>query len=111
MKMYEYDIECLKGFFCICLRDLETNRWVVFQLSAYKNNLDAMVKFLSTSEIDYLIGYNSLSYDMQIIEYILRYNQKWFDLSNKEILAKIYKFSQNTINRSNHEMKPIYWEK
>lgn len=111
MKRLEvYDIECLKCLFLYQGLDINTGEESEFELSHYRNDLYALCKHLIDSDIDYAISFNGLSYDAQVLQYILDNYHKWVDLDNKQILSLIYKFSQKCISDSNYDLFPHYRE-
>ena len=59
--------------------DPETKAFRGFEISAYRNDLFALVKFLDENKHVYLVGYNCLNYDSQILEYIIRNYEQWSD--------------------------------
>jgi hypothetical protein len=118
MNIWIYDIETLKEMFLLCARPTiregqeakKTCENVSFEVSSRKNELDALVKFLRDTPIDYMVGYNNVNFDMQVVEYILRNHQKWHSITNMEIVGLIYKFAQNVIHDINFELFPPYRE-
>ncbi len=90
-----YDLETLKGFFLFCGKVRDGEKFE-FHISIYRNDLYSFIKFIDESNFLWC-GYNVLSFDSQIIQFILDNYEKWFDLSNIEIISKIYDFSQRVI--------------
>ena len=112
------DIETLKCCSMFGFYDFENNKWSIFEISKFKNDLYAFVKFYSKSNWDRVVWYNGIDFDTQVIEYILRNYEKWFDLSGLEIADLIYQQAQKVIDNKNYgvfnefrtefmEVKPI----
>lgn len=68
-KIWFWDLETL-SIFTATFVDRDSDEIKTFVLSKDKNEIEEMLKFLST-EITALIGYNSLYFDSQILEWIL----------------------------------------
>ena len=104
------DIETLKGMFLYMDYDPKEKKYSFFRVTKDVNEIDKMVKHLLDNKPDYLVGYNNLNFDAQVVEYIIRENKKWFDKSNEEIVHKIYEKSQDIIHDLNHDVFPPYRE-
>lgn len=111
-KIAVHDIEALRCLFLFMAFDVERDEWVEFGVWEGNNSLDRMYKYYEYLRNNnyYLVGFNNLSYDAQIIEYILRNNHLWWNKSEEEILSLIYQKSQNVINDSHHGLFPPYRE-
>ena len=109
LKVEIYDIECLAGMFLYCGYQ-PSGKKVSYELSFRKNQIDALIKHLKEDTIDYYVSFNGLAYDSQILQYILDESEKWYDLTNDELLDKIYSHSQDTIDLLKYERPPRYNE-
>ena len=109
-KIWLYDIETLAELFMLEAKRVGQDTWKQFVVSPYENSLDAMIKWLREENIEYLCGFNCNSFDMQVIQYILDSHDRWFDLSNQEIIDKIYRFAQDLISNQNYDIQPPYKE-
>lgn len=108
MNVEIYDIECLTGMFLYCgLRDRE---WYVYEISTYKNDLFALVKHLNDNKDCYMVSYNGLSYDMQILQFMLDNYERWVDYDSRKILQLIKKFSNKIIDDQNYDLFPPFRE-
>lgn len=105
-----YDIECIKETFLVVIYIPERDEWKDFAVNAYENTLDGFVSFAEEYKDYYWICYNGLRYDSQVVEYILRNNQYWYDKNWKEICLDIFQKSTDTISDSNYELFPEYRE-
>lgn len=112
------DIETLKECFDVGLYDFVNDTWHEFQISKYKNDLYSFIKFYNKENWDYVVWYNGIGFDTQIIQYIIEEHDKWFDFSGLEICDIIYRFTQHHIDNKNYglfnpypinslEIKPI----
>jgi hypothetical protein len=110
MKVFIYDIETMQEFFLIGLLDPQTNEYHEFEVSRWSNSLDKFIKFISDKNGYYWVGYNNLSFDSQVIEYIIRTNDDWHELSGLEICAKIAQKAADVIHDSNYGVFPEYRE-
>lgn len=95
-----YDIEVLINFFCVTFKDRDTKNYKIFKIHNSINELDNLYDFLSTENL-FLIGYNNINYDSQIIELLLRNKNKWYKTNPdiKDLLDTIYQESQEVIER------------
>ncbi len=105
-----YDLETFRAEFLMGIKKIGQEKWVWFEISEYKNDLDSMVKWLKDEPIGWLAGFNNCSFDGQVIQYILDCASKWYNLSATEIISLIYQFSQDLINNQNYDIKPPYRE-
>ena len=110
MKTFVCDIETIKGCFLLCAYVPEQDSWHDFVINESQNDLYPMIKFLDNHKEHYMVTYNGLSFDGQVIEYIWRTHDKWFDKSGKEICELIYKKAQDVIDDTNHGLFPPYRE-
>lgn len=70
MKVLVYDIETLKRLFLFIAYIPETDQWYRFKVYGTVNELDKFIKFAEQYEDYYWVGYNNLSFDSQVIEWI-----------------------------------------
>jgi hypothetical protein len=110
MKILIYDIETLLEMFLIGIYNPETNEYFEFEVSVAKNNLDGFVNYAESHLDYYWVGYNNLSFDSQVVEWILRNAHKWHELGNLEICALIAQKAADTIHDSNFGVFPQYRE-
>ena len=66
------DIETLKCCSMFGFYDFENDKWHIFEISEFKNDLYAFVKFYSKNNRDRIVWFNGIDFDTQVIEYILR---------------------------------------
>lgn len=110
IKILIWDIETYLEFALFKFYNPETNQYYEFRFNRWSNQLDGLMKFLEIHKDYYLIGYNSLSFDAQVLEWTSRNNERWNDLTGLEIAARICQKAQDTIDNSNYEVFPEYRE-
>ena len=112
------DIETLLSCIDLGFYDFVNDTWHEFQISRYKNELYSFIKFYNKENWDYVVWYNGIGFDTQIIQFIIEEHDKWFDFSGLEICDIIYRFTQQHIDNKNYglfnpysinslEIKPI----
>lgn len=106
-----YDIETIKGFFLLSCYSFEEDKYYDFNINQYANNLYDLLNFLGKNKDKYWVGYNNLSFDNQVIEFIWRKNDSWIDKSSLEIAEIIWKKAQEIIDNNNYGLFPPYQEK
>ena len=108
----------------ICILDLETllslniiggyipheDKWIMYELSHRKNELDGAVKWILESDIDYWVTYNGVRFDLQVLQYIIDNYQEWYNNTTKDVLKNIYTFVQEIINNQDYGIAPPYKE-
>src|SRR5690606_10979645 len=110
MKVLMYDEETLLEYFLIVFYKPEDKSWYSFGVNRWKNQLDALMKFLEEHEDYYQVGYNNLGFDAQILEYIVRNHKDWYDLANLEICRIIHQKAQDTIANQSYGLFTEYRE-
>ena len=109
MNVIIYDIETLKEYFLVvCLIPGEPYR--TFKVNQEENNLDAFINFTDQHKDYYWVGYNNLRFDSQVIEWVIRNNEYWHELSNLEIAAKIHQKAADVIHDANFDVFPEFRE-
>ena len=104
-----YDIETMQELFLIvCMVPGKAGK--SFQVSRWKNQLDAFVRYTEDNSDAYWVGYNNLRFDSQVVEWILRNYDQWHELTNLEICAKIAQKAADTIHDANYDVFPEYRE-
>ena len=108
-KVIIYDIETLKEcFLVVCLIPGEPYRR--FRVDRWHNELDSFVRFTEKYNDHYWVGYNNLRFDSQVVEWILRNHEHWYDLNNLEITSKIAQKAADVIHDANYDVFPEYRE-
>ena len=109
-KVQIFDIETLVEQFLATFYNPETQQWKEFSINRNENQLFELVNYLNENDFSYLVGFNNCSFDAQVLEFILRYHEKWVDLTNLEIARIISEFAQECISRSNYGLFPFFRE-
>ncbi len=110
MKLKCVDIETPTGCFLLSAYDLESKTWEDFLINKYQNDLPALQKWLLDNQDTTLITYNGLSFDGQVIEYILRESHNWSGLDNLEISKMIWQYGDDVIDDGNYSIFPPFRE-
>jgi hypothetical protein len=104
-----YDIETMQELFAVVVM-IPGKVGKSFQVSKWKNQLDAFVRYTEAHDDVYWVGYNNLRFDSQVVEWILRNHENWHELSNLEICAKIAQKAADVIHDANYDVFPEYRE-
>jgi len=99
----------LEMFLCMCY-DPQENEWHRFEVSAWKNELDGMIKYIEEHENYYFVYYNGIRFDSQVLEFIIRNYHLWIDKSKLEICAIISQLAADVIHDANYNVFPRYRE-
>lgn len=110
MNVLIYDIETMKEFFLIVVYDPQEDRYYEFKLNQWHNELDKFAKFSDEHRDHYWVGYNNLRFDSQVVEYVLRNYDRWYELSALDICSIIAQKAADTIHDANYDVFPEYRE-
>ena len=110
MDVLIHDIETMQELFLVGIYNPETDVYVEFEVSAYVNQLDAFIRFTEQYNEYYWVGYNNLRFDSQVVEWILRNNNNWHELSTLDICAKIAQNAADVIHDANFDVLAEYRE-
>ena len=111
MKVKIVDIETLLEYSLFSFYDPQENTWKEFEINKWTNTIDGLVNYMEFIKTEYyLVFYNGLRFDSQIIEWIIRNSEYWHELSSLELCKKIYIKAQDVINDSNYGAFPEYRE-
>jgi hypothetical protein len=92
-----FDCEIFINYFSVIFKNVDTKEVKEFIIFEEKNDLPDLYNFI-TDPNKWFVGYNSFSYDNQLLKYI---HTKYFDFSmtdTREITIQIYTLSQTIIN-------------
>lgn len=100
-KIVVYDIETIKCVFTAYFKSYVTGTEKYFVISQYENNLKELIVFLANlkSQNYYFVGFNNLTFDNQVIDWIFSNYAKLTKLSNTQVISLIYKKAQELIAR------------
>lgn len=104
-----FDIELFPNFFCCTLKETESNKNVILEISSRKNDIEKIIKFFhrittkvkSRREIKdkYIFcGYNNIHYDNVIINYIIANRDELINKNYLQICEELSKLSDQIIN-------------
>lgn len=77
MKILIYDIETFLEFFLIKVYDIQENKMYTFKVNKWENNLSSFINFIDSRKEYYWVGFNSLRFDAQVTEWVIRNYDKW----------------------------------
>lgn len=106
------DIETLAELFDVGIYNPDTKEWQEFEVSAYKNTLLEFIKHYTSGTYDYLVTFNGIAFDQQVLEWVVDNHIKWLDadITNLEICKKISNFAGELIDNSNYGLFLPYKE-
>ena len=108
---YIYDLETFRAVFLAGFKRIGVEEWQWFEVSAYRNDLDSMVKWLMDAPKSYIAGFNNISFDGQVIQYILDTYHTWGNCSSADIVSFIAGFAQTIISNQDYDIRPPYSQK
>lgn len=103
-KLQICDIETLAEVTDIGCFDPDTGKWLEFQMSEYQNDLFTFVKWYTSKPCDYLVTYNGIGFDQQVLQYIVDNHQNWYELDGKQVAEKVYEYTQNLIENQRFKL-------
>lgn len=105
-----YDLETLTNCFIACFEDYKTEDQKVFVVHDLRNDFKEFVSYLLylRNHKGWLISFNGLGFDSQVVEFILQNYEEWEEKTGCEIANIIYKFAQKTI--TNQDLLPEFPE-
>ena len=112
MKIKVYDIETLMVMFYYLDYDPVTKEYVEFEISENRNDLFKLVKYLNDlkSEGYYMVGYNNVQYDFNVLQHIYDNHVTLSEMSNLDIAKYISEYSSLNIKTTNSGGFPQYAE-
>jgi hypothetical protein len=104
-KFWIMDYETIVNCFVAVFTAYDSDERHVFAVNRDRNDMPQLLKFLEQNlqHKDWHFGYNNLSFDAQITEYILQ-NAEYFKSRNaEEITTTIYQYAQHVIGKSDRK--------
>lgn len=100
---YVYDWETLSNCAIVCFEHYNTDLESTFIIHKSKNNYKELILFLEDriKNNEWLIGFNCISFDSQITEYLIKNKKELLDLDGDTLARSIYKKAQEVISKSN----------
>lgn len=111
MNIICYDIETLQEFFLVNVYVPDEGKWYEFSVNKWENQLTSFIRFTEKYSEHYWVGYNSLRFDSQVVEWVMRNHDEWHELSGLEIAGRIAQKAQDVIHDANYELLPEFSEK
>lgn len=109
-KVLCYDIETMRELFLVGVYKPETDEYMEFEVSRWKNQLDKLVAFIDEHKDHYWVGYNNLRFDSQIVEWVLRNHHDWHEKTAMTIANIISAKAADVIDDANYDVFPEYRE-
>lgn len=104
------DIETYDELFLSVYYDPQEKRYYRFEISKWKNEIDSLVKFINSRLEYYIVTFNGLSFDSQVIEWIYRSHENWWNHTGEETCTMIAQYAKDRIDDSNYGIFPSYKE-
>lgn len=92
-----YDIEVFPNCFHATVRDTETNKLHLFEISARKVQIQELCDYFSTKNAIF-VGYNNHHYDDLLVNYIIEYQTVMANKSYSDICKSLFNMSQIIVN-------------
>lgn len=112
MKIDKYaclDIETIKG--CFLASIYKDGEFIDFIINKDRNDLYSFMKYMDVNKDElYFVTFNGIGFDFQVIEFIYRSYEKWYDKSNLEICEIIWQYAQDLIDNQNYGLFLPYKE-
>ena len=105
-EIWIYDIETIQCCYLVGMKKLGEEIWNRFEISPYRNDLDAMAKFMKEQQI-IGVGFNNLSFDSQVVQYVLDMQSAWYNSSGSEIVQMIYNFTQGLMSNQEYGIRKL----
>jgi len=109
-KIQVSDIETLKGVILLGFKNPDTGERRTFEISPFRNDIYAFIKFYNKENIDFVVGFNFVKFDAQVIQFIIDNYEKWHEKSNIETCHIIYSYVQDLIDDQNYNIRTPYYE-
>ncbi|WP_143056575.1 hypothetical protein [Chitinophaga sp. YR573] len=91
-------------------KNLQTGKMSVYRIDRYRNDLYDFVRHLREDDCEYYVSFNGLSFDSQVIQYILENYSTWEGFSALKITGLIYQFAQDRIDDAKYNLRPPFKE-
>jgi hypothetical protein len=104
------DIETYRAMFLYCGYNPVTKEKFQFEISHRKNQIDGLVKHLLEYNRDFLVTFNGVYFDTQVLQFIVDNCSLWIHWPVERIIRAIFEFAQKTIDDRNYELQPHYKE-
>lgn len=110
--IYIYDIETYINYFGVIFKNIKTKEIQNYRIYHNHentehniNDIKELFAFLNTNKTKWLVGYNSKSFDNQILNFIYSQYKVLIIFDEKTICGEIYKLTASIISSNNTEYK------
>lgn len=110
LDIYIADIETLKEYFLFKAYIPKEDKWIKFEVNQWINTLDSLIRFVEEYRDFYMISYNGLRFDAQVIQWIINNYENWHEFSGLEICSKIALKANDIIQDANYDVFPEFRE-
>lgn len=97
MKLSVYDIEVLPNAWLVCIYNTHTKEYIKFEITERVNQYKEVVAYFTAPDM-YFVGFNSLSYDAPIVNYLIDSYNKYKSADYKVITKDCFNISDDIIN-------------
>lgn len=104
------DIETLAEMTDLGFYDPDHDIWYEFEFSRRKNDLTKFVHWYQSGKYRYLVGFNSIDFDQNIMQYIVKNADGWYDLTGEEIAKLVYRYVSRHIDDRKYGIKARFGE-
>lgn len=111
MAIFVYDCEVYSNTFTATFKNVDTEEIKVFVIHSSRNDLDTLMAFINSYENTF-VGYNSFSYDNQLLNYLYKNWAAFTFLESDQITYCLYTLSQKIIESDTKEYMynlPFKW--
>ena len=100
-KAWGYDLECFQNIFSAYFINIVTGEEKLFVISSIngQNDLGALLTFIHSDSVEYLIGYNSITYDDKLISYLYQYRRELARMPLEDFNYCLFNISYYVINK------------
>lgn len=108
-SLYVCDIEVLHDIIDIGCYDPDKKEWIEFEMSRRKNDINRFINFYTSNKYKYFVGFNNIDYDQNMLQYILKNHDGWYDLTGAEIAALVRRYNDKHIDNRKYKI-PARWK-
>ena len=84
MKKIIFDIECLTNCFIVCLKNIDTGKKIILEISERKNDAK-LFKLIFNLDARIFFGYNNIDYDGPLVNFVLKNENLSWDVLCREL--------------------------
>lgn len=109
-KIIVGDIETMPCLMDFGFYDPDIKQWFEFEISEYKNDLYSFIKWYTSKEYDFFVGFNIIGFDQPVLQYVVDNYEGWYDKTGLEICKMIYKYVQEMIDNQKFDIRTFHKE-